>query len=159
MQGESGVTAVAHVIQLSVAPVFLLLGIGAMLTVMTNRLGRIVDRARLIQGETRDPIVRGHTAFEMQTLARRGTLISRSISLCTLTALLICAVIVVLFVGAFLQRDTATAAAWLFVAGMIAFFAGLLLFLREVLVATSWLRIGLRQPDALPARGPKHNVI
>lgn len=145
MQGESGVTAVAHVIQLSVAPVFLLLGIGAMLTVMTNRLGRIVDRARVIQAIAGDPHADPHADIEMQTLSRRGTLISRSISLCTLTALAICGVIVVLFVGAFLQRDTSPVAAWLFVAGMIAFFVGLLLFLREVLAATAWLRIGLRQ--------------
>lgn len=122
----------------SVAPVFLLLGIGAMLTVMTNRLGRIVDRARVIQRDSAGEHDASRAAIEMRTLSRRGTLISRSISLCTLTALLICAVIVVLFVGAFLNRDTSTMAAWLFVAGMIAFFAGLLLFLREVLAATAW---------------------
>lgn len=145
MEGESGVTAVAHVIQLSVAPVFLLLGIGAMLTVMTNRLGRIVDRARVIQGKSGAERGDAHAEIEMQTHSRRGTLISRSISLCTLTALLICGVIVVLFVGAFLRRDTSPVAAWLFVAGMIAFFVGLLLFLREVLAATAWLRIGLRR--------------
>lgn len=40
---------VAHAIQLAVAPVFLLSGIGAMLVVMTNRLGRIIDRARVIE--------------------------------------------------------------------------------------------------------------
>lgn len=40
MQQDTGVTAIAHVIQLAVAPVFLLSGIGAMLSVMTNRLLR-----------------------------------------------------------------------------------------------------------------------
>ena len=37
--------AVAHAVQLAVAPVFLLTGIGAILAVMTNRLGRVIDRA------------------------------------------------------------------------------------------------------------------
>ncbi len=40
---------VAHAIQLAVAPVFLLSGIGAILVVMTNRFGRIIDRARVLE--------------------------------------------------------------------------------------------------------------
>jgi len=40
---------VAHAIQLAVAPVFLLSGIGAILVVITNRLGRIIDRARVLE--------------------------------------------------------------------------------------------------------------
>ena len=46
---ETEVSAIAHVIQLSVAPVFLLSGIGAILAVMTSRLGRIIDRARVLE--------------------------------------------------------------------------------------------------------------
>jgi hypothetical protein len=41
--------AVAHAIELAVAPVFLLTGIGAILAVMTNRLGRVIDRARVLE--------------------------------------------------------------------------------------------------------------
>lgn len=51
MQQDSGITAVAHAIQLSVAPVFLLSGIAAMLAVMSNRLSRIIDRARVLRGQ------------------------------------------------------------------------------------------------------------
>ena len=40
--------SVVHVIQLAVAPVFLLSGVGVILTVLTNRLARIIDRARLL---------------------------------------------------------------------------------------------------------------
>ena len=46
MLQELSIAAVAHVIQLAVAPVFLLTGIGSMLAVMTNRMSRIVARAR-----------------------------------------------------------------------------------------------------------------
>ena len=49
MLPESPIETIAHVIQLAVAPVFLLTGIGGMLSVMTNRLGRIVDRARALE--------------------------------------------------------------------------------------------------------------
>ena len=39
---------VASAIQLAVAPAFLLTAIGATLTVMTNRLARIIDRFRVL---------------------------------------------------------------------------------------------------------------
>ena len=45
---ESGLTAIAHVIQLAVAPVFLLTGVGALLSVLTSRMARIIDRARVL---------------------------------------------------------------------------------------------------------------
>ena len=49
MQSGFLIPAVAHVIQMSVAPVFLLTGVGAMLNVLTNRLSRIIDRARILE--------------------------------------------------------------------------------------------------------------
>ena len=51
--GDIEISPIAHVIQLSVAPVFLLSGIGAILAVMTNRLGRIIDRARVLEAHAR----------------------------------------------------------------------------------------------------------
>ena len=48
MQTESGISSIANAIQLSIAPVFLLTGVGAILGVLTNRLARIVDRSRVL---------------------------------------------------------------------------------------------------------------
>lgn len=50
MPPESGLTEIAHVIQLAVAPVFLLTGVAGILSVLTNRLARIIDRARVLEG-------------------------------------------------------------------------------------------------------------
>jgi len=147
VQDVSGVTAVAHVIQLAVAPVFLLSGIGAMLAVMTNRLARIVDRARTVEqriGEAPSP--GNGDLVELGNLSRRSRLISHAITLCTITALLISAVIAVLFLGAFLDLDTSTLVAWVFIGAMAAFIFGLVSFLREILLATSTMRIGRPQP-------------
>jgi len=160
MQQDTGVNAVAHVIQLAVAPVFLLSGIGAMLAVMTNRLARIVDRARVLETAV---IESGTDASamvedELRALAHRAKLISRSVALCTATALLICAVIVVLFLGAFLILDTSTFVALLFIAAMAAFFLGLLMFLGEIYAATANLRIGL-QHVRVSKSAPKPNQI
>ena len=147
MQQDSGIAAVAHVIQLSVAPVFLLSGIGAMLAVMTNRLARVIDRARVLEREvaTTTPAEAAAIARQLATLSRRAKLVSWSITLCTITALLVCAVIATLFMGAFLRFDASVPVALLFVAAMVAFFLGLLSFLREIFLATATLRIGPAQ--------------
>ena len=152
MAQETGVTAIAHVIQLAVAPVFLLSAIGAMLAVMTNRLARIVDRARAVE---RDVALGGvvpdvSVTSQLATLSRRAKLIHHAITLCTVTALLICAVIAVLFLGAFFTLDVSRVIGLLFVAAMLAFFIGLLLFLREITIATATVRIGILHVPAAP---------
>jgi uncharacterized protein DUF2721 len=137
---------VAHAIQLAVAPVFLLSGIGAMLVVMTNRLGRIIDRARVIEqrleNASRDSVA-GYN-LDLAVLSKRAKLISRAITLCTTTALLICIVIAVLFLNAFLRLDAAIPVSFLFITAMLTFFLGLVCFLREIYLATVNLRIGPR---------------
>jgi hypothetical protein len=156
MVQTTGVTEVAHVIQLAVAPVFLLTGIGAFLGVMTNRLARIVDRARLLEGRLSAGAgeIPGF-GDDLSTLAKRARLIGRSIALCTITALLICALIAVLFLAAFLRFDASVPVALLFIGAMLTFFVGLVVFLREIFLAIYSLRIGhdgksIRSEPVLP---------
>jgi hypothetical protein len=144
MPPESGIASVGHAIQLSLTPVFLLLGIGSMLSVMTNRLARVVDRAirteRELDQVTPEQLPLSHAS--LATLSRRAKLINRAILFCTITALLICAVVAMLFIGGFLKFDASLTVAILFVTAMASFFTGLLFFLREIFVATAALRIG-----------------
>ena len=124
------------------------LGIGAILAVMTNRLGRIIDRARTLESTARERaslIARLTLEADLETLTHRARLIGPAITLCTATALLVCTVIAVLFLSAFLHFDASVSVALLFIASMLAFFLGLLWFLREIFVATSNLRIASRQ--------------
>ena len=150
---DSIITGIAHVIQLAVAPVFLLSGIAAMLAVMTNRLSRVVDRARALEAEHvgADPLAQAWIIAELKPLSHRARVIGVAITLCTITALLVCAVIATLFLGAFFHFDPSVPVALTFILAMLAFFIGLLAFLREVLLATSSLRIG---PRELAARTP-----
>lgn len=137
------ITAVAHVIQLAVAPVFLLTGIGAMLAVLTNRLARIVDRARVLEGRTGpEPGAAASVESELATLSQRAKLINRAITLCTITALLVSGVIAILFLAAFVAFEAAAAVAVLFVTAMFCFIVALVYFLREIFLATASLRIG-----------------
>jgi uncharacterized protein DUF2721 len=144
MPQDAGITGIAHAIQLAVAPVFLLSGIGAMLAVMTNRLSRVVDRARLLEARHPAEAEPGETERELAVLSRRARFVGRSITLCTMTALLVCATIAMLFLGVFFSFDASVPVALIFVAAMIAFIAGLLSFLREILLATASLRFGPR---------------
>ncbi|MEO8673363.1 MAG: DUF2721 domain-containing protein [Tahibacter sp.] len=135
---------IVHVIQLSVAPVFLLSGVGALLGVVTQRLARIVDRARRLEDRlehVRDQ-AREEALDELRKLSRRARLMHWSISLVTACALLVAAVIVVLFAGAFLALNVGTVAAGMFVLAMLALCGGLIGFLREVYLATVHLRLG-----------------
>ncbi len=138
------VSSIGHVIQLSVAPAFLLTGVGAMLGVLTNRLARTVDRARALEARYEAALSADQESlrYELKVQARRARLIYVSMGLCALCALLVCSVIVALFASAFVRAAFAVPIAVLFVAAMLAFIGALLLFLREVHLATTHLRIG-----------------
>jgi hypothetical protein len=139
----TSVTTVAEIIQLAVAPVFLLAGIGAFLNVCAGRLSRIVDRARQIE-----PLLlasRGgeHDRWlgEIRILDRRMALVSRAIFLTVLAAVLICAVVVLLFAAGLTDAHVGTAIALLFIASMIAIGAGFAVFLVETRVGSRAVRI------------------
>ncbi|HEX5831244.1 MAG TPA: DUF2721 domain-containing protein, partial [Gemmatimonadaceae bacterium] len=104
LQSGASVESVAHVIDLAVAPVFLISGVAAMLVVLTNRLGRIIDRARRLEDRLPDADATHAEALhhELALLARRARLINLAISLCTTSALLVCMVIGALFLAALL---------------------------------------------------------
>jgi hypothetical protein len=129
---------IARIIQLSIAPVFLITGIAGLLGAMSARLGRTIDRARVL---AREPdIKRFHE--ELNILSRRAKLIYHAITLGTTSALLICFVIASLFISAFVKFAVSKIVAILFIGAMLALIAALLLFLREVFLATRILRIG-----------------
>jgi len=138
------VNSLAQVIQLSVAPVFLLAGVGATLNVLANRIARIIDRARPM--EERLAAAQGDAARELhdrlKVLSRRATLINRAIALCVLSGLLVSLVVAALFVTSALQIDLAAPIAVAFVMALLSLAASLLMFLREVFIATSSLSFG-----------------
>lgn len=139
MQTTANVTMLAHVIQQAVAPVFLLTGVGAILSVLTNRLARVVDRYRSLTDPREDD--RTSHKLEMETLSHRARLIHWAISLCTICALFICIVIAALFVGSETGMDPSGVISILFIAAMLALIAGLLCFLREIALATGKIEV------------------
>jgi len=141
---------IGQVIQLSVAPVFLLAGVGQTLNVLVGRLVRIVDRARSTE-EQLSSAADTH-AKELHerlfVLAKRAKLISRAIALTVLCAVLVPIVIVSLFISAMLQINMEWPIAMVFIVALVSLAVGLVYFLREVFVATSVLTIGSASTNA-----------
>lgn len=146
MSDLSALTSIAHLIQISVAPVFLLTGVGSILSVLAGRIGRIVDRARKLEDDLPRAPTPKHPEIhlELRRLSRRARLIYWAISLCTICALLVCTLIALLFIGDFVPVSMSAIVALLFVAAMLSLILGLLCFLREVYLAIRNLRIELR---------------
>ena len=132
---------ISHIIQLAIAPVFLLAGVGTNLAVLTNRLARIIDRSRVLEArlDAMDETACSEIHGELATLYRRAHLINRAITLSTSCALLVCVVIATLFIGGALQLKLALFIALCFVFGMFALIGSFFYFLREIFVATRTL--------------------
>jgi Protein of unknown function (DUF2721) len=153
MLPDQDVVTIAHVIQLAIAPVFLVTGIGSLLGVMANRLARIIDRARFVEGgwSKLDGAEQADARVELTGLAHRAHLASWAINFSALAALLVCALIAALFLDAFVGTKLRWLVGVLFVLSMIALSGGIICFLREVYVATHTLRIG--PPPERAAKG------
>ncbi len=123
-------TTVSHVIQLAVAPVFLLTGIGAILSVLTGRLGRLVDRYRALteSHETLQP----NQQRELAILSVRAAWVHWAITLCTASALFVAIVIGALFLGAVANINPSRIVSTLFIVAMASLIIGLGCFLREI---------------------------
>ena len=146
MQVTSGITDLAYSIQLAVAPVFLLSGVGTMLAVLTSRLGRIIDRARSLEASLPEAPVSAVAGVkaELRVLSRRARLIHWAITLSTACALLICLVIVALFAGVALGRGLSILIVILFTLALAALVGGLVSFLLEIRAATGSLHFDVK---------------
>jgi hypothetical protein len=136
---------ISHIIQLAIAPVFLLTGVGTKLTVLTNRLGRIIDRSRILEDRMLphglvDPVDRA----EINVLYQRGHLINRAITLSTACGLLVCLVIATLFIGDALGLAFGKFIALLFVLAMVSLIGSFYYFMREIFIATATLTMRRR---------------
>jgi hypothetical protein len=141
---------ITHVIQLAVAPVFLLAGVGTLLTVLTNRLGRSVDRRRVLahllaqvdHGLNKETVQA--IGEELAIVERRIRLIYISISLDVTCALFICVLISLAFIDALVVLDLSRYIAALFILAMLVLTGALLVFLREIFLAVNAPRSAIR---------------
>jgi len=137
---------IAHVIDIAVAPVFLLAGISGLLMVLTSRLGRTIDRSRSLQSAVNKKISAQHKAaieYEMKNLLNRGRFINASINLATVSALMVCFVIISLFLGSLMNFNVGIVVASLFIVCMVILALAFGCFVVEVFIASRSLRVSL----------------
>jgi hypothetical protein len=136
---EPHVPDILKVIQLVVAPVFLLTAVGTLINALNSRLGRAVDRRRVLEQLL-------HSLSEEQARTARAELVRiherihvvyLSIFASVISGLFICLLIAVAFIGGFVVTDLTRSVAILFVLAMLALIASLLLFMREIYLAVS----------------------
>jgi magnesium-transporting ATPase (P-type) len=143
----STVNSVSQLIQLSVAPVFLLAGVAGLLNVFTGRLSRIIDKVDKLDKyedenqylDKEDKVIKKiEQRREFLTMRMKNT--NLAILFCTCTGLLIALVIVTMFLSAIFEFKDSFFIAILFIAAMLCLISSLFLFLREIFYTTSFIK-------------------
>ncbi len=128
------VSTIAQTIQLSLSPVFMLAGIGALLNVLAGRLSRVVDRARALEQlhpRSTGPEHDRHV-WELRLLDRRIAIINMALLLGVSSAVMTCIVVALLFVAELAHLHFGTLVALCFITAMLLLISALISFMIEV---------------------------
>lgn len=143
MHDLPAISSIAQTIQLAIAPVFLLAGIGALLNVLAGRLARVVDRSRVLERLHARSVGEEHQRYvvELRIVDKRMRLVNTAIALIVASAITVCVLVAMLFITQLAGLPFRIAVAIAFVLGMAFLIAGLLLFLIEINLALSYLYV------------------
>ena len=147
IERTSSTLRVQQVVQLSLAPAFLLAGIGAVMNVMPNRLIWVANKIERILNAGEEGDVEAMRA-ELPALELRRIFAQRAVMLSTASALTISVVIVLLFISAFVTTPLGTLVAVMWVISMGFLVAGLGSFLMETRTAAKRNRERMRERRA-----------
>ena len=143
LQYSPDVSTIAQTIQLSLGPVFMLAGIGALLNVLAGRLARIVDRARARGAQPPRATGREHDrhVWELRLLDRRITIINWALYLAVSSAVMTCTVVAMLFVAELANLRIGQFVAVAFVLAMVLLITALVSFMVEVRISLKAIQI------------------
>jgi hypothetical protein len=131
--------------------VILLSGVGLMIGTMNNRLGRTIDRSRLLvesRNRATDAAHRERQKDQLAVLWRRAHILRTAITLAVNCVLLIAILIIVVFVSALLKWENVAIVIALFIAALASLIASLVYFIRDVNMSLHALEKELPPPDA-----------
>lgn len=131
---STDISNITHLVQLATTPAFLLTGVGAILSVLTSRVSRIVDRKRQIADLCRTGCSASEYHSELNNLNHRSITIHWAIYCCSFSAFCICGVVFAIFMSEIFNEHAVgeNLIAWLFSISMVALTAALALFMREI---------------------------
>ena len=152
----SGLTMPSHlltelvaILQIAIGPVILISGVGLLLLSMTNRLGRAIDRSRILCRELRkNPKAdRERILAQIRILSKRADLIQRAITLASVSVLLAAILIIALFLMALFRLNAAWPIIVLFIGCMLSLIGSLVAFIQDINRSLEALKLELRSPD------------
>ena len=122
------------VLQVAIGPVILISGVGLLLLSMTNRLGRVIDRARMLDRELRpdskeDP---HRNREQLRILAFRARLLRRAIVLASISVLLAACLIISLFIATLLKLNAGSVILVLFMGCLGTLIGSMVEFIRDI---------------------------
>ncbi|MGD1029871.1 MAG: DUF2721 domain-containing protein [Opitutaceae bacterium] len=140
-------TELVPVLQLSIGPVILISGVGLLLLTLTNRFGRMLDRARLIKREmdaSPEGAQVGNLQAQIDILVTRARILRLSITLSSVTVLLVGILILVLFLSGLFKWEDGILIVVLFSLAILSLIGSIVAFIRDMNLALSavWLEIG-----------------
>jgi hypothetical protein len=130
----SSTPAVQQALQSSLAPAFLLVGIGSIMNVMVQRLTWVAGRIERLEERAQEEQALADQ-LELEWLRRRRLFVRRAIMLSSSAAVIISVVIALLFVSTYVSAKIGTAIAILWVTTIACLIGALGLFLRETSLA------------------------
>jgi hypothetical protein len=134
------------ILQLAIGPVILISGVGLLLLTLTNRFGRLLDRARLLSRErvTSSEDAAGAGA-QIDILHRRAAILRLSIILGATAVLLVAVLILALFVSALFKLEAGWLIVGLFCASQVALIGSMLAFIRDMNLALAAVRLEIQR--------------
>jgi hypothetical protein len=139
------------IIQLSISPVILISGEGALMLTLTGRMGRIVDRTRILAGQVRQLAASGddatagserqHLENQLEIMWRRSRLIRRAVTFAGLSMLVACGLVLLTFATAMLKQDLSLFMIIFFTSSILLLIAALTAFLRDIHVSLHALHL------------------
>jgi|SRR4051812_3978840 hypothetical protein len=144
-------TDLVPILEMAIGPVILISGVGLLLLSMTNRLGRVIDRSRLLAESLRKENASNasHVPAQLTILSRRARLVRLAIILATLSVLLASVLIIALFLGALLRFEIGVIVILLFIGCMGSLIASLIVFIADINLSLSALRLEISSADAV----------
>jgi len=147
MMDANVVNSVAHLIQLSVAPVFLLAAVAGLLNVFVGRLVRIIDKIDKIELNEETKLRKDASYTPTEKLVRRKSFLHKrlrttnyAIALSTSAGLMVALVIVTMFLSSILKFNNGMLISTFFILAMLFLISSLLLFLKEISYTTYFMK-------------------
>lgn len=142
-QWGADLETVIRVVGTALTPAFLLVAVGSLLNVLTGRLSRIVDRSRHLEEKHSDASGQDLTelVLELRLVAKRMRVVSRSILFAVLSAVAVCIMIALLFLMGLTRFSEPVLIVAVFIVALILLSGSLILFVREVQLATHAIRV------------------